>query len=197
MSGSNCCFSTGIQVSQETGKVVWYSYLLKNFPQFVMIHIVKGFDIVIKAEVDVFLEFSCFFDHPTDVGNLVSGSSDFCKSNLNFWKFMGHLLLKPSLEKFEHYFASVWDECHYVVLWTFFGIVNILWHCLSLGLEWKLTISSPVATAEFSRFADIFSAALSQHLLWRYESAVDWHRGRGSGWRRLGYGISPLGRGRH
>ena len=84
-----------------------YSLLLKNFPQFIVIHTVKGFGIVNKAEVDVFLELSCFFDDPTDVDNLISGSSVFSKSSLNIWKFMVHVLLKPGLENFEHYFASV------------------------------------------------------------------------------------------
>ena len=88
ISGSNCCFLTCIQVSQEAGKVVWYSHLLKNFPQFVVIHIVKGFGIVNKAEVDVFLELSCFFDDPTDVVNLISGASAFSKSSLNICTFM-------------------------------------------------------------------------------------------------------------
>ena len=87
--------------------VVWYFHLLKNFPQFVVIHIVKDFDIVNKADGDVFLEFSCFFDDPTDVGNLVSGSSAFSKTSLNIWKFTVHVLLKPDLENFDHYFASV------------------------------------------------------------------------------------------
>ena len=87
--------------------MVWYSYLLKNFPQFVVIHTVKGFGIVNKAEVDVFLELSCFFDDPADVGNLISGSSAFSKYSLNIWKFLVHVLLKPSLKDFEHYFASL------------------------------------------------------------------------------------------
>ena len=87
--------------------MVWYSHLLKNFPQFVVIHTVKGFGIVNKAEVDGFLELSCFFDGPTDVGDLISGSSAFSKSSLNIWKFSVHILLKPGLENFEHYFASV------------------------------------------------------------------------------------------
>ena len=87
--------------------MVWYSHLLKNFPQFVVIHTVKGFGVVNKAEEDVFLEFSCFLYDPTDVGNLISGSSDFSKSSLNIWKFSVHVLLKPGLENFEHYFASV------------------------------------------------------------------------------------------
>ena len=87
--------------------MVWYSHLFENFPQFIVIHTVKGFGIVNKAEVDVFLEFSCFFYDLTDVGNLVSGFSAFSKSSLNIWKFMVHVLLKPGLENFEHYFASV------------------------------------------------------------------------------------------
>ena len=85
----------------------WYSHLFKNCPQFVVIHIVKGFSVVNEAEVDVFLEFSCFCDDPMDVGNLISGSSAFSKSVLNIWEFMVHVLLKPGLEDFEHYFTSV------------------------------------------------------------------------------------------
>ena len=96
--------------------VVWYSHLFKNFPQFAVIHIVKGFSRVNEAEVDVFLEFSCFFSDPTDVGNLISGSSAFSKSNLNIWKFLVHTLLKPSMENFEHYFASMCNECNCVVV---------------------------------------------------------------------------------
>ena len=92
--------------------MVWYSHLLKDFPQFVVIHTIKGFGVVNKAEVDVFLELSCFFDDPTDVGNLISVSSAFSKSSLNLWMFMVHGLLKPGLENFEHYFASVCDECN-------------------------------------------------------------------------------------
>ena len=87
--------------------MAWYSHLLKNFPQFVIIHIVNGFSIVNKAEVDDFLELSCSFDDPADVGNLISGSSAFSKTSLNIWKFTVHILLKPGLENFEHYFASV------------------------------------------------------------------------------------------
>ena len=87
--------------------MVWYSHLLKNFPQFVVIHIVKGFSVINEAELDVFLEFSCFFYDPIDVGNLISGSSAFSKSTLNIWKFMVHILLKPGLKNFEYYFASM------------------------------------------------------------------------------------------
>ena len=87
--------------------MVWYSHLFKNFPQFIVIYTVKVFSIVNEAEVDVFLEFSCFFDDPMDVGNLISGTSAFSKSSLNIWKFLVHVLLKPSLENFERYFASM------------------------------------------------------------------------------------------
>ena len=126
MSSPNCCFLTCIQISQEARQVVWYSHLLKNFPRFVVIYTVKGFGIVNKAGLDVFLELSCFYDDPTDVGNLISCSSAFSKSRLNIWKFMVHVLLKPGLENFEHYFASMWDECNCAVVWPFFGIA-FLW----------------------------------------------------------------------
>ena len=86
--------------------MVWYSHLLKNFPQFAVIHTVKGFSVVNEAEIDVFLELSCFINDPIDVGNLISCSSAFSKSSLNMWNFSVHVLLKPSLENFEHYFAS-------------------------------------------------------------------------------------------
>ena len=112
MSSSNCCFLTW-QISQEAGQVVWYSHLFQNFPQFIAIHTVKGFRIVNKAEIDVFLELSCFFDDPTDVGNLIS-------TTLYIWKFTVHILLKPGLENFEHYLASMWDECNCAVVWAFF-----------------------------------------------------------------------------
>ena len=107
MSSSNFCFLTCIQISQEAGKVVWYSHLFQNFPQFVMIHKIKGFGLVNEAEVDVLLELSCFFSDPADVGNLISGSSAFSKTSLNIWKFMVHILLNRGLENFEHYFTSV------------------------------------------------------------------------------------------
>ena len=106
MSSSNCCFLICIQISQEAGQVVWYSHLFQKFPQFIVIHTVKGFGIVNKAEIDVFLELSCFFHDPADVGNLISRSSAFSKTRLNIWKFMVHVLLKPSLENFEHYFTA-------------------------------------------------------------------------------------------
>ena len=125
ISSSNCCFLTCIQISQEAGQVVWYAHLFQNFPQFIVIHIVKGFGIVDKAEIDVFLELSCFFDDPADVGNLISDSSAFSKTSLNIWNFTVHVLLKPCLENFKHYFTSMWDECNGAVVWAFFGIAFI------------------------------------------------------------------------
>ena len=125
-SGSNCCFLTCIQVSQEAGKVVWYSHLYKNFPKFVVIHTVKGFSIVNEAEVDVFLEFSCYFYDPEEVGSLISGSLTFLNPACDIWKFSVHTLLKPSLKNFEHYIASMWNEYNYSVVWTFFDIA-FLW----------------------------------------------------------------------
>ena len=123
MSSSNCCFMTCLQISQEAGQVVWYSHLFKNLPVCCDPH---SHRIWCSTEVYVFLELSCFFYNPTDVGNSISGSSAFSKSSLNIWKFSVHVLLKPGLENFEHYFASVWDECNCVVVWTFFGTV-FLW----------------------------------------------------------------------
>ena len=98
--------------------MICYSYLLKNFPKFIVIHTVKGFGLVNKAEVDAFLEMSCFFDDPEDVGHLISGSSAFSKTSLNIWKFRGHVWLKPGLENFEHYFTRVLSEmrCNCVIV---------------------------------------------------------------------------------
>ena len=117
MSGSKCRFLACIQVSQEAGQVAWYCHLLKNLLQFIVIHIVKNFSIVNEAEVDVFLEFFCFFYDPKNVGNMISGSSAFAKSCLIIWKFLVHVLLKPGLENFENYFASVWNECNCTKCW--------------------------------------------------------------------------------
>ena len=137
MSSSNCCFLTCIQISQEADQVVWYSHLLKNFPQLIVIHTVESFGIVNKAEIDVFLELSCFVHDPADVGNLISGSSAFSKTSLNIWKFTVHILLKPGLENFEYYFTSMWDECNCAAVWAFFGIAflwdwNENWPCMLL-----------------------------------------------------------------
>ena len=121
------CFMTCIHVSQQAGKGVWYSHVfLKNFPQFVVIHTVKGFSVVNEAEVDVFLEFSCFFYDPRDVGSLISSYSAFFKHSLYIWKFLVHILSKPSLEDFELYLASMWNEHNCPAVWTFFGIA-LLW----------------------------------------------------------------------
>ena len=162
MSGSNCCCLTCIQVFQEAGKVVWYFHLFKNFPQFVLICTVKGFSVVHEAAVDAFLEFACFFYEPTDVGNLISDSSAFSKSSLYIWNFSAHILLKPSLKDFEHNLASMWNVCNCTVIWTFFGIA---FFC-DCNENW---FSSPLATVEFSDFADILMVYLtaSSFRIWK------------------------------
>ena len=104
----------------------WYSFLFKNFPQFVLIHTVKSFTVVSETEIDVFMQFPCFFYDPTDVGDLISGSSAFSKSSLNIGKFLVHVLLKPSFKDFKHYLASMWNDCSCVIVWTFSGIA-VLW----------------------------------------------------------------------
>ena len=169
MSNSNCCFLTCIQVSQETVQVIWYSYLFQNVPQFLVIHTVKGFGIVSKSEMDVFLELCCFFDDPADVGNLISGSSAFSKICLNIWKFSVHVLLKPGLENFKHHFTSMWDECNCAVVWAFF-VIDFLWYWnenwpfQSCGHCWVI------------QFAGILSAALSQgHLSWFEIAQLEFH----------------------
>ena len=126
MSSSTCCFLTCIQISQDAGQVVWYFHLFQNFPQFIVIHTVKDFGTLNKEEIDVFVELSCFFDDPMDVGSLISGSSAFSKTSLNIWKFMVCVLLKHGLGNFEHYFTSMWGECNCAVVWAFFSIA-FLW----------------------------------------------------------------------
>ena len=156
MSSSNYYFLISIQISQEADQVVCYSHLLKNFPQFAVIHTVKGFSTVNKPEVDVFLECSCFFDDPANVG--ISGSSDFSNSSLNIWKFIVHILLKSGLENVEYYLAILWDECNCVVVWTFIGIAflwdwnetwpfPVLWPLLSFLICWHTECSTLTASS--------------------------------------------------
>ena len=158
MYSSNYCFLTCTQISQEAGQLVWYSHLLKNFPEFVVVHTVKGFGIVSKTEIDVLLELSCFFDDPADIGNLISGSSAFSKTT---WT--------SGSSRFMYCWSLAWRILSSTLLAcemsALCSSLSILWHCLFLGLEWKLTFSSPVATAEFSKFVGILSAAFSQHRL--------------------------------
>ena len=169
MSGSNCCFLTCIDFSRgRSGSLVFPS--LSEFSTVCHDPHSQDFGIVSKAEIDVFLEHSCLFDDPADVGNLISGSSAFSKSSLNICKFMVHVLLKPGLEIFEHYFTSMWDE------WNLCSSLSILWHCLSLVLEWKLTFPSPVATAAFFKFADMLNATFPQHHFFRiWNSSMEFH----------------------
>ena len=143
---------TCIQSFQEAGKVVWYSSSLRIF-QFIMICTVKGFNIVNEVEVDVFLEFYCFYYYPVDVDNLSSGSSTVSKSSLCIWKFSVHILLKPCLKDFEYYLASIWNDCICAIVWTFFGIA-LLWdwnedhpfqscgHCWVFQIWWYIKCST-------------------------------------------------------
>ena len=151
-----CYFLTWVEVSQETSKMVWYSHLFKHFLQFVVIHTVKGFSVVNEAEGDVFLELPCFLYDWMNVGNwfLVPLT---LKCSFYIWKFPTDVLLKPSSKDFVHNLASVWNECSCTIVWTFSGT----------GM--KTDLSSPVATAEFSKFAGILSAA--QHHLLGFEIA--------------------------
>ena len=126
MHSPNCYFLTCKQVYQETGQVVWYSHHFQNFLQFIVIYTVTGLGIVSKAEVGVFLEFSCCFDNLSNVGNTISGSSEFSKTSLIIWNFIVHVLLKPGLENFKHYFTSMWDECNCALVWLFFDTA-FLW----------------------------------------------------------------------
>ena len=148
-----------------------------NFPQFIVIHTVRGFGIVNKAEIDVFLELCCFFDDPADVGNLISGSSAFSKTNLNIWKFTVHVLLKLGLENFEHYFASVWDECSCAVVWAFFGIAflrdwdeNWLFqscgHCWVFQICWHIDCSTFTASS-FRIWNSSTGFSIQQHKMWK------------------------------
>ena len=155
MACSNCCFLTCIQISQKAGKWSDIPISLRIF-QFAVIHTVKGFSVIGEAEVDdVFLEFSCFFYDPMDVGNLISGFSAFSESSLNIWKFSVHVLLKSSLENVEHYFASMWNKCNYVVVWTLFGIAFLCdwhenWPFSSLGHCWAFQICWHIECSTFT-----------------------------------------------
>ena len=121
MSSSNCCFLICIQISQEAGQVLWYSHLFQNFPQFIVIHTVKGFGVVNKAEIDVFLELSCFFHDPADVGNWSLVPLPFLKPAWTSEVHSSHIV-EAWLGEFNHYFASMWDECNCAVVWTLLGI---------------------------------------------------------------------------
>ena len=163
MSRSNCCIFTGIQMSQEAGKVVWYSHLLKNFPQFTVIHIVKGFGIVNNAELDVFLDFSCFFmiQQLLAIWSLVP--LPFLKPAW-IWKFMVHVMLKPGLENFENYFTSVWGVCNCAVVCPFFALPSF-----EIGM--KTALFQSCGHCWVFQNAGILRAALSQHHLLGFETA--------------------------
>ena len=160
MSISNCCFSTCIQISQEAGKVVWYSHLFNNFPVCCDPHSQSQWSIS-----SYFLEFSCIVCDPVDVGNLNSGSFAFSKSSLYTWNFFIYILLKSNLKDFEHNLASMWNKHNCMVSWTFFGIA-ILW---DWNEYWPFPVLWPLLS--FSKFSGILSAALSQHRLSEFEIA--------------------------
>ena len=164
--------------------MVWYSHLFKNFPQFVVIHTVKGFRVVNEAEVNVFLEFLCFFYGPTDVGNLISGSSAFSKFSLYIWKLSVHISLKPNLKNFVHYLGSMRNECNCVVVWAFFDIAflwdwnenwpfPVLWPLLSFpkvhltshskmsGSRWVTTPSWLSGSWGYFLYSSVYSCNLS------------------------------------
>ena len=144
------------------------SNLLKNFSQFFGIHIVKGFGVVNKEEVDVFLGLSCFFDDPTDLGNLISGSSAFSKSSLNIWKFMVHILLKPGLENFEYYYASVWDECNCAVVWAFIGIAY-LW---DWNENWRFPVLWPLLSFPHLLYTECSIFTVSSFRIWNSSTEI-------------------------
>ena len=161
MFGSNCCFLMCIQVLKEAGKVVWYFHLLKNFHGLLWSTHSRTLVQSMKQKY-VFLEFSCFFYDPVNVGNLISGFSAFSKSCLYMWKFSVHVLVKSGLNDFEHNPVSMWNECNCEVVCIFLALPFF-------GIGIKTDFSSPVDTAEFSKFAGVLSAALSQHHLLGFE----------------------------
>ena len=163
MSSYDCCFLICIAISQEACKVVWYSHLLRNFPQFVVIHTVKGS--ISEAEVDVFLEFSCFFYDTADVGSLISGSSSFSKSILYIWKFMYCWSL--ALQDFEHYLGSTWNEYNCAVVWAFFGI--------SLFWDWNKNGSFPVLWPQIFLYMKCSTSMASSFNIWSSSVHSEFH----------------------
>ena len=170
MSWSNCCFLTCIQVSLKADQVVWYSHLFQNFPQFVVIHTVQGFSIVNKAEVDVFLELSAFSMNQQMLiwFDSISCSSAFSESSLNIWKFTVHVLLKPGLENFEHYFAHLWDECNYVVVWSFFGIA-FLW---DWNENWPFPVLWPLLSFPYLLAYECSTSTSSSFRIWNTSTGI-------------------------
>ena len=159
-----CCFLIWRQISQGAGRVVWYSHLLKNFPQFVVVHTVKGFGIVNKAEIIFFSRTLLLFQWSSGFWQFDLCFSAFSKSSLNICKFLVHVLLKPGLEIFEHYFTSVWDERNCVVVWAFFGI-----DCFGIGM--KTDFFQSCGHCCVFQICSILSAAFSQHHLLGSEMA--------------------------
>ena len=143
--------------------MVWYSHLFQNFQQFAVIHTVKVFSVLNKAEVDIFLELSYFFDDPADVGNLISGFSAFSKSSLYIWKFSVHVLLKSSLKDFKHNLTSMWNECNFTIVWKFFGIA-FLW-------DWNGNWHFPVLWPLLS-FPNLLAYWVQHFSIWNSTAAI-------------------------
>ena len=169
MSCSNCCFLTWYRFLKR--QLRWSGILISlRIFQFVVIPTIKGFSMVNEAEIDVFLEFSCFFYDPSDVGNLISGFSAFSKTSLNIRKFMVHILLKPDLKNFEHYFTSVWDECNCVVVWAFFCIAFLWdWNENWPFPVWWLLLSFPNLLAYWVQH---FHSIIFQDLKWLHWNSI-------------------------
>ena len=147
----DCCFLTHIQVSQDTGKMVWYFHLSKSFPQFIMIHTVKGFSVVNKTEIDVFLKFLCFLYNAANFGNLISSSSSFSKHSLDIWKFLVHITLKPSMQDFKYELNSIGDKWNYLMTRTFFSITFLG----NWGDDWPFPVLWPLLGSRFSDLLNI------------------------------------------
>ena len=165
MSSSNCCFLTCIQVSQEAGQVVCYSHIFKNFPHFVVIHTVKGFSVVNETEIDVSLDFSCFFYGPVDVDILTSGSSAFSTSSLNIWKFLIHILLKPRLENLERCFVSI--SFYWTAKWISHNIhisIFSLLDSLPIYITTEHWVEFPVMCSRFSLVISFIHTINSVHI---------------------------------
>ena len=148
--GSICCFLTHIDVSQETGQMVWYAHLFKSFPQFVMIHTVKGFSPVSETDLGVFLEFPCFLYDPANVGTLISGSSAFSKPSLENCKILVHIMLKPSMQDFQHDLTSVGDECNCLMVRTYFSTILLG----NWGDSWPFPVPWPLLGLQICRHVE-------------------------------------------
>ena len=167
MSSSNCCLLNCIQASQEADPVVWYCHLFQKFPQFILIRTVKGFDILSKAELDVFLELACFFWRSSRCWEFDLWFLCIFWNMLNIWKFMVHILLKPGLENFEHFFVSMWDECNCLVVWAFVGIAF-----LEIGMKTNHFQLSHGCDFQISCHIEYIAFTASSSRIWNSSSGI-------------------------